>query len=155
MGGKGTIPIDDFGDGARHAFKVLAGLMVLADRCKDGKEGVFLWEDPELFMHSKSLCRLIKEVMEIVKDKPIQVFISTQSMEAIAFFVRILKENEELQDNIRAFRMKLVDDELITAHFKYSNLDAWLKHGFDLRFWDQMDVIMHYQVGESNLEDEE
>ncbi|HJH31732.1 MAG TPA: hypothetical protein C5S50_06050 [Methanosarcinaceae archaeon] len=153
--GKGSIPIDDFGDGAKHAFKVLAGLMVLADRCKDGKEGVFLWEDPELFMHSKSLCRLIKEVMEIVKDKPIQVFISTQSMEAIAFFVRILKENEELQDNIRAFRMKLVDDELITAHFKYSNLDAWLKHGFDLRFWDQMDVIMHYQVGESNLEDEE
>ncbi|MFV9690421.1 MAG: AAA family ATPase [Desulfobacteria bacterium] len=153
--GKGTIPIDDLGDGARHAFKVLAGLTVLADRCKDGKEGIFLWEDPELFMHSKSLCRLIKEVVEIVKDKPIQVFISTQSMEVIAFFVRVLKERQELQDKIRAFRMKLVDDELITAHFKYSNLDMWLQHSLDLRFWDQMDVIMHYQVGESDLEDEE
>ena len=119
------------------------------------KEGIFLWEDPELFMHSKSLCRLIKEVVEIVKDKPIQVFISTQSLEVIAFFIRVLKEREELQDKIRAFRMKLVDDELITAHFKYSNLDAWLKHGLDLRFWDQIDVIMHYQVGESDLEDEE
>lgn len=153
--GKGTVPIDDFGDGARHAFKVLAGLTVLADRCEDGKEGIFLWEDPELFMHSKSLCRLIKEVVEIVKDKPIQVFISTQSLEVIAFFARVLKERQELQDKIRAFRMKLVDDELITAHFKYSNLDAWLKHGLDLRFWDQIDVIMHYQVGESDLEDEE
>ena len=153
--GRGTIPIDDLGDGARHAFKVLAGLTVLADRCKDGKEGIFLWEDPELFMHSKSLCRLIKEVVEIVKDKPIQVFISTQSLEVIAFFVRVLKERQELQDKIRAFHTKLVDDELITAHFKYSNLDAWFNHGLDLRFWDQTDVIMHYRVEESDPEDEE
>ncbi|PXF59067.1 MAG: hypothetical protein C4B59_12010 [Candidatus Methanogaster sp.] len=152
---KGTIPIDDFGDGARHAFKVLSGLSVLADRCKDGREGIFLWEDPELFMHSKSLCRLVREVVEIVKDKPIQVFISTQSLETIAFFAKVLKGREKLQDTIRAFRMKLVDGELMTSRFKYSNLDAWLEHRLDLRFWDQTEVFVHYQVGESDPEDEE
>ena len=151
----GTLPIDDFGDGARHAFKVLAGLVVLADRCKGGREGLFLWEDPELFMHSKSLYRLIREVMEIVKDKPIQVFISTQSLEVIAFFAKALKERPELQDVSRAFRMKLIDGELTTARFKYSNLDAWLEHSLDIRFWDQTDVIVHYQVGKSDPEAEE
>lgn len=152
--GKGTIQIDDFGDGARHAFKVLAGLTVLADRCEDGREGIFLWEDPELFMHSKTLYRLIKEVVDIVKDKPIQVFISTQSLEVIAFFVKILKERPELRNVSRAFRMKLTDGKLIVARSTYSKLDAWLETGWDPRFWNQKDVILQRQIERNDWEDE-
>ncbi len=139
--GKGTIPIDDFGDGARHAFKVLAGLIVLVDRCKDGKEGIFLWEDPELFMHSKSLYRLINQVMDIIENKPIQVFISTQSLEMIALFAMILKERPYLQDKSRIFRLNLHGGELMTAGFKYPKLEAWLGTGWDPRFWNQTDVF--------------
>jgi hypothetical protein len=154
--GKGTIQIDDFGDGARHAFKVLAGLVVLADRCKDERrEGIFLWEDPELFMHSKTLYRLIEEVVDIVKDKPIQVFISTQSLEVIAIFVKILKERPELQEVIRTFRHDLRNGELVTARYTYSNLDAWLESGLDPRFWNQGDVVTSHQLEANDLEDVE
>lgn len=134
--GKGTIPIDDFGDGARHAFKVLAGLTVLADRCKDGKEGVFLWEDPELFMHSKSLCRLIKEVMEIVKDKPIQMFISTQSLDVLAYMAEMMENKFCDEDDVRTYRLGLSDGLLDTEDFWGSALNDWLHSGFDPRLVD-------------------
>ncbi len=146
------IPIDDFGDGARHTFKVLAALTVLAERCRDGKEGIFLWEDPELFMHPMSLCKLLKQVMDIVKEKPIQVFISTQNLEVIAFFARLLKEKSQLQEASRVFRLDIRDGELFTARFKYSNLQGWLESGMDPRFWNQLDTILHFKF-EENTED--
>jgi hypothetical protein len=151
--GMRPIPIDDFGDGARHAFKVLAALISLADRCKDGKEGIFLWEDPELFMHPMSLCRLLKQVMDIVREKPIQVFISTQNFEVIAFFARLLKAKSELQEASRVFRLDIRDGELFTANFKYSNLQSWLESRMDPRFWNQLDTILHFDIEEENMED--
>ena len=134
--GRGTIPIDDFGDGARHAFKVLAGLTVLADRCKDGKEGIFLWEDPELFMHSKSLCRLIKEVVEIVKDKPIQVFISTQSLDVLAYMAEMMEHNICKEDDVRTYTLGLNDGLLNAKKFWGGSLNDWLHSGFDPRLLD-------------------
>lgn len=151
--GMKKIPVDDLGDGARHAFKVLAALIVLADRCKDGHEGVFLWEDPELFMHPKSLRALLVQVMDIVQDKPIQVFISTQSLEVLALFAKILKERPGLQDKSRVFRLDLRDGELLTACSTYSKLMGWLESGLDPRFWSQMETILSYQLEAEFLED--
>jgi hypothetical protein len=134
--GRGTIPIDDLGDGARHVFKVLAGLTVLADRCKDGKEGIFLWEDPELFMHSKSLCRLVKEVVEIVKDKPIQVFISTQSLDVLAYMAEMMENKICEEDDVRTYTLSLSDGLLDAKKFWGGALNDWLHSGFDPRLVD-------------------
>lgn len=153
--GMKKIPVDDLGDGARHAFKVLAALVALADRCKDGHAGVFLWEDPELFMHPKSLWSLLNQVIDIVQDKSIQVFISTQSLEVLAFFAKILKERPRLQDSSRVFRLDLKDGELITARSTYPKLMGWLESGLDPRFWSQMEVVLHYQFEAELPEDVE
>lgn len=134
--GKGTIPIDDFGDGTRHAFKVLAGLIVLADRCKDGKEGIFLWEDPELFMHPKSLRRLLKQVVEIIKDKPIQVFISTQNLYVMAYVAEMMETGICLEDDIRTYTLDLSNGVLDAKKFWGGALNDWLRSGFDPRLLD-------------------
>jgi predicted ATPase len=57
--GRKPIEIDQFGDGTRHAFKVLAGLIALCETVDDEHPGLFLWEDPELFMHPATLGRLL------------------------------------------------------------------------------------------------
>ncbi len=135
--GKGTIPIDDFGDGARHAFNVLAGLVLLVDRCKDGREGIFLWEDPEIFMHSKSLCRLIREVLEIVKDKPIQVFISTQSLDVLAYMATMMEDEICNRNDVRTYTLGLGDDGVLDASkFRGRELNDWLRSGYDPRLLD-------------------
>lgn len=150
--GKRPIPIDDFGDGARHAFKVLAALIALVDKCQEGREGIFLWEDPELFMHPKSLWQLLDQVMHLIQNKPIQLFISTQSLEVIASFVRIAKEKPPLQDISRLFRLDLREGELITARSTYPKLEGWLESGLDPRFWNQRDALFEYQIDENELE---
>ena len=88
------IPIDHFGDGARHAFKVLASLTVLLKQASKEKPGLFLWEDPELFMHPATLGRLLEQVIELTRDMPIQLLITTQSLEVLAWFVKMVEDGQ-------------------------------------------------------------
>ena len=143
------IPIDHFGDGARHAFKVLAALIALRERViKENKSGLFLWEDPELFMHPRSLNRLLKEVLFLVKDEPIQVFISSQSIELIAMLTAQI-ENFILQSQYRIFRLDLDQGHLYAAKYRYENILAWLESGMDLRFWNVENLPISYNYKQS------
>ncbi len=151
--GKHPISIDDFGDGARHAFKVLASLIVLTDRCTNGKEGIFLWEDPELFMHPKSLYLLLEEIINMTELLPVQIFLSTQSLDLIKSFANILNKKPVLKETSRVFRMELREGELISSKFTYKKLHAWLKHGSDPRFWNQREVI-DYEADEEAVDEE-
>jgi hypothetical protein len=130
------VPIDDFGDGARHAFKVLAALTVLSERCKFGKEGIFLWEDPELFMHQSTIGKLLEEIAKIVKDKPIQVFISTQSLEVLAYSARMIEKNIYEKKDVRTYTLNLKQGELTARKFWGTALSDWLSSGFDPRLLD-------------------
>ncbi|HOC20688.1 MAG TPA: AAA family ATPase [Anaerolineae bacterium] len=138
--------IDHFGDGVRHAFKVLAGLITLAETVDEAHPGLFLWEDPELFMHAASLERLLIEVLDLVRERPIQLFISTQSMETIACLTRYFSERQDSAETLRAFRLGIKEGRLFYATFKYSNLRAWLREGMDPRFWGVADTALSYQL---------
>ncbi len=131
--GRTRINIDHFGDGARHAFKVLAALIALRARVSEEKPGLFLWEDPELFMHPATLGRLLKEVIKLVKDVPIQVFLTTQSLEVIAHITRILQTGKVPKVDIRAFSLLLEKGELMSRKFRKTQILKWLESGFDLR----------------------
>ena len=74
-----ALTIDDYGDGARSAFKMLAPLIALAELVTEEEPGVFIWEEPELFQNPQSLGKLLAEVTQLIKDKPIQIFIATHS----------------------------------------------------------------------------
>lgn len=140
------LPVDLFGDGMRHSFKVLASLCALGDLVDDEHIGLFLWEDPELFMHPDALKRLLKEIIDLVRDKPIQVFLSTQSIETIMLLTHSLMESfPEMQSELRIFRMKIENGQLFAAKYKYENVLAWLKQGRDLRSWKKLNMPYTYR----------
>lgn len=147
--GHHPIRIDNFGDGARHAFKVLAGLIALAETVDEEHPGLFLWEDPELFMHPTTLGRLVDEMVNLVRERPIQMFVSTQSLETIAHLTHQASKHRIAAEDLKAFRMKLKEGRLILATFKYSNLISWLQDGMDPRFWGVSDTLLSYRMGES------
>jgi hypothetical protein len=131
--GRTPLPVDHFGDGTRHAFKVLASLIALTAVVDDKHPGLFLWEDPELFMHPESLGQFIKEVLNLVKDKPIQMLISTQSMELLAWIGKMMEENHLKSEYVRTYTVDLSDGELIYNLFEGRDFIDWLSSGFDPR----------------------
>ena len=155
--GGGRIVIDQFGDGARHAFKVLAGLVALCETVDEEHPGLFLWEDPELFMHPESLDALLGEILLLTKDKPVQIFLSSQSMEVIALLTSHIQRNMPvMQPDYRVFRLDLEDGRLYAAKYHYRNILAWLEEGMDARFWGATKLPISYRYSsqsESATED--
>ncbi len=147
LANKGRIVIDQFGDGARHAFKVLAGLAVLCETVDEEHPGMFLWEDPELFMHPATLGRLLDTVIDMIADKPIQLFVTTQSLEVLAWLVRYLDSVTKAQANqTRVFRLSLADGMLSTRMFVGRGIGSWFRLFGDPRLSgeDEMASPLYY-----------
>ena len=148
--GQTRLAVDHFGDGTRHAFKVLASLIALVESVDDEHPGLFLWEDPELFMHPDTLGLLVRETMALVQDKPIQVFMSTQSLEALASLTAMLRDDHMPKDTAKVFRLDLMDGRLRASWFDHRNLIAWLEDGKDPRVWVQGETLLQYRLEEDS-----
>ncbi len=132
--GKVRLPVDLFGDGIRHSFKVLASIVALAEVVDEKHPGIFLWEDPELFMHPATLGLLMKEVIGVVKERPIQAFISTHSLDVLAWISQMLNEKLVDSNSVRAYSLTLQSSgELKSRLFHGDDIISWMKSGFDLR----------------------
>ncbi len=152
--GHHRLAIDHFGDGARHAFKVLAGLTALAsqihasdqpqsplpDNTNDKHYGLFLWEDPELFMHPARLGRLLEETINLITEKPIQIFITTQSLEVLAFFVQLVEENHRLTNDLRVFRLNLENGLLQADLSAGKGIASWFRFIGDPRVKSEEEI---------------
>ncbi len=141
------LPVDLWGDGARHVFKVLAPLLVLADAAEKGRPGLMLWEDPELFLHVEALERLLREVVQIVQGKPLQVFMTTQSSDVIAVLTDMLRLGRLPADSVKVHRLGLKDGRLVSSWFGHRNLIAMLEGGKDVRLWTQEQTLLRYHLG--------
>lgn len=129
------IPIDHFGDGARHAFKVLASLTALKEYVSEEKPGLFLWEDPELFMHPATLGRLLERVIELTEDAPIQIFLTTQSLEVLAWFVGLIEKDHPLISDLRIYHLNLEQEgNLRPKSFVGKGIASWFRLFGDPRF---------------------
>jgi len=146
--GAKPLAVDHFGDGARHAFKMLASLIALKELASEERPGLFLWEDPELFMHPAALGSMLKEMMETVADCPIQVFISTQSNEVVAECALFAEKTESIKKGLRAFRLGNQDGRLISVCFRTKNLLSWLDTEKDPRFWGMATTALKYRMEE-------
>ncbi len=144
-----AMPIDMYGDGARAAFKLLTPLIALAELTKDGEPGLVLWEEPELFQHPRTLDRLLQEVAEIVHGKPVQLFISSQSLEVVACFTEMARRGQINGSQIIAFRLALEEGTLRSSWFDADNLIAWLEAGRDPRAWgDELTSPLFFSLRE-------
>lgn len=125
--GKPGIPVDLLGDGARSIFKFLSFLTALDEH------GLVLWEDPELFQHSETLERSIREVVDIAKQKELQIFFCTQSLEVIGKFAELLKEKKLSSREVSAYYLDLKDGILGYRPFTGENLLGWIEMELDPR----------------------
>ncbi len=139
-----ALTIDNYGDGSRNVFKVLTPLLALAELVREDEPGLFLWDEPELFQNPQSLVRLLTEVTELLKDKPVQVFIATHSLEVVAQFTALAHEGKIAPDDLMAFRLNLQDGKLSSSWFTPDNLLAWTEHGLDPRVWDDFQSPLQF-----------
>lgn len=146
-----AMSIDTYGDGARSAFKVLTPLVALAELAREGERGLFLWEEPELFQNPQTLGRLLATVIEIVKGRPIQVFISTQSLEVIGHLANMVQEEQLENDALVAFRLDLTAGKLRSSRFEPRHLLAWLSDGLDPRVWEPLLSPVQYRLQEETV----
>ena len=128
-----AMTIDSYGDGARMVFKLLTPLLALAEVSGKGLPGLFIWEEPELFQNPRALGQLLAEVASLMKDKPMQLFIATHSLEVVAHFTSLVQEGKVEPDDLMAFRFGLEDGKLNSSWFSADNLIVWLEEGLDPR----------------------
>jgi hypothetical protein len=128
-----ALTIDSYGDGARAVFKALTLLIALSELAREDAPGLFIWEKPELFQNPQTLSRLLAEVDALMKDRPIQLFIATQSLEVIASFTALVQQGKIERDDLMAFRLGLEDGKLSSSWFNADNLTTWLEEGLDPR----------------------
>lgn len=131
--GKARLRIEQFGNGTRHAFKVLGSLIALTEMVTEEQPGLFLWEYPELFMHPAALNRLLQEVLDLVLNKPVQVFMTTQSLDVLAFFAKLVEENDSLAKDIRVYALGLLNGKLQHQKFVGRGLASWFRSFGDPR----------------------
>jgi energy-coupling factor transporter ATP-binding protein EcfA2 len=141
-----ALPIDAWGDGARTTFKLLAPLIALANRVTPEAPGIVLWEDPELFQNPKTLHKLLREVVKIVRGKPIQIFMVSHSLEVVAHLTNLLHEGQIPEDDAMTFLLNLHEGELQSTWFAADNLISWLESGLDPRVWDDFVPPVQFRV---------
>lgn len=147
-----AVPIDAWGDGARAAFKLLTPLIALAHLATPAAPAILLWEEPEMFQNPQTLGRLLREVADIVRDKPIQVFMVSHSLEVVAHLTQMLQKGELPPDETIAFLLNLSQNQLQSTWFDTNNLLSWLETGLDPRVWG--DFISPIQFRLSAKEEE-
>lgn len=130
-----AVPIDAWGDGARAAFKLLTPLIALAHLATPVTPATLLWEEPEMFQNPQTLGKLLREVADIVRGKPIQIFMVSHSLEVIAHLTQLLQEGVLPSDDTIAFLLNLSQGQLQSTWFDTDNLTSWLETGLDPRVW--------------------
>jgi len=140
--------IDTWGDGARHVFKLLAPLVIFADKVGPERPGLLLWEAPELFMNPQTLGRMLRTVIEIIGDKQIQLFMCTQSIEVLAYLTEMLQRGEIDRDAAMVFGLALKEGQLQSSWLDADDLVTWLETGWDPRTLGEFTGPLHYSLWE-------
>lgn len=149
---RAPLAIDHFGDGMRHAFKLLAPLVALAEVVTADAPGLVLWEEPEVFQNPASLIRLLDQFFEIIRGKPIQAFLVTHSIEVLAHITRLLQHQTIHREMTLVLRANLKNGLLKTAWFDADNLTTWLESGLDPRLLDDVDTPLQFQLREATYD---
>jgi hypothetical protein len=126
--GAKPLAVDHFGDGARHAFKMLASLIALKELASEERPGLFLWEDPELFMHPSALRSLLQEVTTVIRDCPIQMFLCSQSKEVLDIIVDLAGKGILPSRELQSFQLQLREGRLLVQPITGETLGVWMEY---------------------------
>jgi AAA15 family ATPase/GTPase len=107
-------------------------------------------------MHPTTIKKLLEEIIKLVKDKQIQVFISTQSLEVLSNIAKLLDDKVIEEKDVRTYTLNLVNGELTARKFWGTALSDWLHSGFDPRLLDvsEDDVPFAWHLKKEKTEEE-
>lgn len=131
------LTVDEYGDGTRSALKLLAPLLLVANKATPENPGLLLWEEPEVFQNPRLLKKLMEELAIQIKDRPVQVFIATHSLEVIGNLLKLTSDDKLAPSDLKAFRLDLDEGKLKSSWFDRDNLVGWLEAGLDPRIWGE------------------
>lgn len=123
-----SIDIDDLGDGVRHALAIAMILLRM------GNEGILLIEEPETHQHPGGLYNVLLFIGKLIRNRNIQVFISTHSIEVVRYLEDI-SQKENIDFSVFFIER---DKEGRLSYRKVSRIDRKILEdlGIDVRFLD-------------------
>lgn len=114
-------------DAVREWIEVLTDFVSFLD--ERGSEGVILASNPGLRLDPDGLFELLKDTIAVTKNRPIQIFMALDNLEAVAIVGELTD-----QTSCKAYRLKRDGS---ASWFDHDNLIAWLKQGMDPRRWGE------------------
>ncbi len=125
-----SIRVDEMGDGIKYAL-VLLGLILSEDI------PIVLLEEPENHQHPGVFNDLAKNLVDVVKEKDIQIFITTHSIELIDAFVEAVKNKKVRKVSMNIYHLSLNKDGILQVRkMKKPDVEVLRDLGIDIRMLD-------------------
>jgi AAA15 family ATPase/GTPase len=98
------IPLELLGDG----FLQMIGAIYYLGKCKE----IALLDEPTAFMHPGYIRKFVEYLIDVVKDKNLQVFISTHNIDLLETFLDFGEDDSFLKDNLKIIRLTRVNGDI-------------------------------------------
>jgi len=121
---KKPLSLYDYGNGMYKAFYIASAALL-------SENGVLLIDEIETGIHKEALCKFIKYLIQICREKKIQLFLTTHSLETLDLF---LEHEKEQLDRIAAYHLRNDGEKTQIRRYtggKLANLRE--KIGLDIR----------------------
>ena len=124
-----TVRIDDLGDGARNAVMIASILLTLNNTA-------VLIEEPENNQHPGGLKTLIEFILKSAKERKLQIFLSTHSIETFRILDKLC---DDIGLRLKTFFLERNKDGLVDVRsMERVDVDTLIKLGLDPRFLNVM-----------------
>jgi AAA15 family ATPase/GTPase len=99
-----AVPLDILGDG----FLQMIGAIYYLAKCKE----IALLDEPTAFMHPGYIRKFVEYLIDVVKDKNLQVFISTHNIDLLETFLDFGEDDSFVKDNLKIIRLTRVNGDI-------------------------------------------
>jgi AAA15 family ATPase/GTPase len=99
-----AIPLDILGDGFLQMISILYYLI----KCKE----IALLDEPTAFMHPDYIRKFVEYLIDVVKDKSMQIFISTHNIDLLETFLDFGEDDSFVKDNLKIIRLTRVNGDI-------------------------------------------
>lgn len=90
-----------------------------------------LWEYPELALSPDALRATLHEVLRLTVNEPIQLFATTQSLEALNTMAYALSAEKE--DRLAVYKLYIEDGWIHSSRYRCQDLVRLMQRGIDIR----------------------
>lgn len=120
---KKMLPISSFGNGLSSILDIAASLI-------NTEISYIFIDEIETGIHYLNYEKFIKVLIEIIKRKEIQIFMTTHSKEFLEIFYKELNKNSE---DICLYRFQKIKDKLSKVYYPKERAINAIKNGWDIR----------------------